>query len=231
MSRQFSKGLASFIGPTGGRRWSAAGQYDGQMHAHSSTDGTIGADNVGIPFDGGVLGQEAMSARAAADFLGRPGGTSTIRAVPLLHVSGDPGQRLVMAGHARVIVQDVDHVAVECFVGNVWTEGADEGEFTLVNKGDAIRQCPCRGGSSKGSGTPCQRGREASESQRFADACGPARQGPGGNVSKLSGPGSGNPLCTGTPFGGIQRQGTSNLQQYTHRRFAARIEHHLRPRC
>lgn len=108
------------------------------MHAHSSPDGTIQApDNISISFVGGVLGQEAMSARAAADFLGRPGGTSTIRAVPLLHVSGDPGQRLVMVGHTRVIVQDVDHVAVECFVGNVWTEGADEGEFTLVNKGDA----------------------------------------------------------------------------------------------
>lgn len=125
------------------------------MHAHSSPDGTIQApDTISISFDAGVVGQEAMSARAAADFLGRPGGTSTIRAVPLLHVSGAQGQRVVMVGHARVIVQDVDHVAVECLLSNVWTEGGDEGEFTLVDKGDAGGYARVKGGSLKVQGRP-----------------------------------------------------------------------------
>jgi hypothetical protein len=79
-----------------------------------------------------VLSHRDMVVRAAA---GHPGaeGPSILRLVPLLRVSGQKGQRVVLVGHSCLSIHDVDHVAVESSVTNAWVEGPAEGEFERMD--------------------------------------------------------------------------------------------------
>lgn len=80
-----------------------------------------------------------MEARSKADHSGGSNGPSILRVVPLLRVSGPKGERVVLVGHSIVAVHDLNHVAVESFLVNAWTEGPDEGEFTRADiEGDDL---------------------------------------------------------------------------------------------
>jgi hypothetical protein len=76
-----------------------------------------------------------MVAKASAEHQGE--GPRILRVVPLLRVSGEKGHRVVLVGHSRLSVRDVDHVAVESFVTNAWVEGPEEGEFARVTVAEA----------------------------------------------------------------------------------------------
>ena len=67
---------------------------------------------------------------------GLRGGSSQpciVRVVPLLHVTGEKGKRVVLVGHSLVSVQGEEDVAVQSFVTNGWEEGSAEAEFRRLN--------------------------------------------------------------------------------------------------
>lgn len=103
------------------------------MYASSASDLTaISSAAVTTRHSNHLLTQTSMEARAEAGHSGGAGGPSILRVVPLLRVSGPKRKRVVLVGHSRLVIQDIDRVAVESFVTNAWVEGADEGEFARV---------------------------------------------------------------------------------------------------
>lgn len=80
-----------------------------------------------------VLVHADMEAVAQA---GLPGGhdrPSILRVVPLLHVAGRKGRRVVVVGHSLVAVHSEDDVVVQSFITNCWEEGSAEGEFLRLD--------------------------------------------------------------------------------------------------
>lgn len=80
-----------------------------------------------------VLIHADMVAFAAAGLRGGRGRPSILRVVPLLHVTGQKGQRVVLVGHSLVAVHGEEDAAVQSFVTNGWEEGSEEAEFRRLD--------------------------------------------------------------------------------------------------
>jgi hypothetical protein len=103
------------------------------MHAPSASDLAAATSPAVITeHSNPLLTQTGMEARAAAGHSGSAGGPSILRVVPLLRVSGPKRKRVVLVGHSRLVIQDIDRVAIESFVTNAWVEGTEQGEFARV---------------------------------------------------------------------------------------------------
>lgn len=80
-----------------------------------------------------VLVHADMVAFAGAGLRGGNGRPCILRVVPLLHVAGRKGQRVVVVGHSLVAVHSEEDVAVQSFVTNCWEEGPAEGGFQRLD--------------------------------------------------------------------------------------------------
>lgn len=74
-----------------------------------------------------------MVAVARAGLPGGHDGPCILRVVPLLHVAGRKGRRVVLVGHSLVAVHSEEDVVVQSFINNYWEEGSAEGEFLRLD--------------------------------------------------------------------------------------------------
>lgn len=159
-----------------------------------------------------------MVARAAA---GHPGaeGPSILRLVPLLRVSGQKGQRVVLVGHSCLSIHDVDHVAVESSATNAWVEGPAEGEFERMDVAAAGVHEQV-GAATEELSVSCRTGRR----QRRPKTCScvsPSMPKRWSNCPQRGGKHPGNPVRPGTPAGALQQQRPPDHQQYADSRVPA----------